>query len=123
MSKVFVVQLPRRRNPRTGEWEEYDISVASVYGMLQQPLFDRKGAEFTTAPAVAKLKSELKDYCDDDSVLALGDPAAIAVTAVVAAEMNRGKFSILRWDGRTRQYVRLEFDTRPSSSLRNVSNS
>jgi len=113
MGKVFVVQLPRRRNPQTGEFEEYDISIASVYGTLQPPLFGRKGAEFTTVPAVHKIRSELKDYCDDDSILALGDPAAIAVTACVAADMNRGYFSMLRWDGRTRQYVKLDFSTRP----------
>jgi len=112
MGKVFVVQVPRRRNPRTGEWEEYDISVASVYGALQPPLFGRTGAEFTTAPAVAKIRSELKNYCDDDSILALGDPAAIAITAVVAADMNMGRFSILRWDGRTRQYVKIDFNAR-----------
>lgn len=113
MGKVFVVQLPRRRNPRTGEYEEFDITVASAYGMLQQPLFGNKGAEFTTAPAVSKIRSELKDYCDEDSILALGDPAAIAVTACVAADMNLGRFAILRWDGRTRQYMRLDFNTRP----------
>ena len=113
MGNVFVVQVPRRRNPRTGGWEEYDISVASVYGALQEPLFGRKGAEFTTAPAVAKIRRALKDYCDDDSILALGDPGAIAITAVVAAEMNRGRFSILRWDGRARQYVRLVYNSKP----------
>lgn len=113
MGRVFVVQIPRKRDPRSGEWQEYDISVASVYGALQQPLFDRKGAEFTTAPSVAKIRSELKDYCDDDSVLALGDPAAIAVTCTIAANNNFGRFSVLRWDGRTRQYMRLSFDTKP----------
>jgi hypothetical protein len=111
MGKVFVVQLPRRRNT-SGNWEEYDISVASVYGILQPPLFGRKGVEFTTAPAVAEVKAKLAHYNDDDSILALGDPAAIAVVASIAADMNFGKFSILRWDGRSRQYVKLTFKTR-----------
>lgn len=113
MNKVFVVQIPRKRDHRTGDWTEYDISVASVYGALQPPLFDRMGAEFTTAPAVARIRSELKNYDDEDSILALGDPAAIAVTCTIAANNNFGRFSVLRWDGRTRQYVRLIFDTKP----------
>lgn len=116
MGRVYVVQVPRRRNPETGEWIEYDISPASAYGMLQEPLFGRQGAEFTTAPAVARVRQQLKDYCDDDSILALGDPAAIALVAAVAAQYNRGRFSILRWDRSTRQYMRLPFDTKPKGT-------
>lgn len=112
MGKVFVVQVPRRKDPATNEWIEYDISVASAYGMLQEPLFGRQGAEFTTAPAVARVRTALKDYCDEDSILALGDPAAIALVAAVAAQYNRGRFAILRWDRTTRQYIRLSFDTK-----------
>lgn len=113
MGRVFVVQIPRRRDKRTGEWVQFDISVASVYGTLESPLFGEKGAEFVTAPGVSILRSRLKDFSDDDTIMAIGDPAAIAAACAVAADMNRGRFSVLRWDGRTRQYVKLDFNIRP----------
>ena len=113
MGRVFVVQVPRRFEPRTQKMVEYDISSASAFGVIVgEPLFDRNnGMEFITKPAVHRVKKALKDYSDDDTILALGDPSAIALTCVIAAQMNRGKYSVLRWNGATRQYVQLNFET------------
>lgn len=112
IGNVHVVQVPRRREPRTGRWIEYDIRTAKAFGILQQPLFDRtQGCDFITKNAINRCREALADYSDQDSILALGDPAAIALTCVIAAQNNDGRFAVLRWDGATKQYVRLEFET------------
>ena len=59
---------------------------------------------FSPQPAIRKLKRKLKDFNDDDYLLMMGDPAAMGIACCVAAEMNRGKFNILKWDKKAQRY-------------------
>jgi len=113
MAKVYLVQMPPSRyNADIGRSEPVDISSAASFGDITKPLFPRNGVSFFTQIDVQEVRKLLKDYCDDDSILLMGDPAAIALTASLAAETNRGKYSVLRWDRPRRQYMRMTFDIR-----------
>jgi hypothetical protein len=50
------------------------------------------------------LKSKLKDFSDDDYLLAMGDPAAIAIASIIAGDVNNGVVNILKWDRENRAY-------------------
>ena len=59
---------------------------------------------FSPQPAIRKLKRKLRDFNDNDYLLMMGDPAAMGIACCVAAEMNRGKFKILKWDKKQQRY-------------------
>ena len=96
--KVYLVQ----ENPY--------ISVLSAeeYGQIEI-LFD-SGSQimFSPQPAIRKLKRKLKDFNDNDHLLMMGDPAAMGIACCVAAEMNRGKFKILKWDKMQKRYYSVQ---------------
>jgi hypothetical protein len=111
MAKVYVVQVPKRRDFETGRMVPVvDISAAGKFGEMTQPLFPSNGVSFYTQNDVHAVRKLLKEYCDDDSILAVGDPAAIGLSMALAAEVNLGRVNVLRWDKRRREYVNLKFD-------------
>ena len=61
-------------------------------------------------PLVASLKHALKDFCDDDYILTVGDPVAIGMATSIAANANRGRVKFLRWDRQTRSYIKIKVE-------------
>ena len=59
---------------------------------------------FSPQPAIRKIKRKLKDFDDGDYLLMMGDPAAMGIACCIAAEMNRGRFNILKWDKKQQRY-------------------
>ena len=82
------------------------ISVLSAadYGEIVVLFESGQQIMFSPQPAIRKLKRKLKDFNDDDYLLMMGDPAAMGIACCVAAEMNRGKFNILKWDKKAQRY-------------------
>jgi hypothetical protein len=82
------------------------ISVISAadYGEIVVLFESGQQIMFSPQPAIRKLKRKLKDFNDDDYLLMMGDPAAMGIACCVAAEMNRGKFNILKWDKKAQRY-------------------
>ena len=82
------------------------ISVLSAeeYGQIETLFESGSQIMFSPQPAIRKLKRKLKDFNDDDYLLMMGDPAAMGIACCVAAEMNRGKFNILKWDKKAQRY-------------------
>ena len=120
MPQVYVPQLPRRRKTHHGQpvkdsdgrdiWIEMDITVASVFGELREPVFLNTGVPPMSKDNVVRARHAMKDYNpDEDSIVAIGDPCAIALLTGAAAIDHR-KFSVLRWDNRVKQYIKLTFD-------------
>lgn len=113
MGKVYLVQMPTRYNPvRKVREDARDVSPASVFGEITPPLFPQHGASYFTHDDVHMVRKQLKDFCDDDSILLLGDPAAMGLAVSIAAEINNGRYSVLRWDRARREYMRLSFNLR-----------
>lgn len=113
MATVYLVQMPRKKNHASGEFEDaFNVSPAAVYGEITHPMFPSFGASYYTQNDVHHVRRLLKDYSDDDCILLMGDPAAIGLACSLAAEVNGGRYNILRWDRTQRQYMKMSFNLR-----------
>lgn len=107
MSRVFVVQEPLKKDV-AGNWEKaMDLTPAVVFGDLEF-LLKPGNMMLSTDPTVELLKEKLKDFNDDDFILPVGDPIAIAIVASLAAKCNEGRFKLLKWDGRIKKYIKID---------------
>jgi hypothetical protein len=105
---VYVVQEPVKRV--NGEVvPSMDLSPALAYGELD---FLLPGSNISLAPApmVRALRKKLLSFTDNDHLLAVGSPSAIATAAAVAASLNRGRFTLLQWDRREGRYYEIPVD-------------
>ena len=73
MGKVYVVQEVKGRN----------ILSAQEFGDLKLLLPEGAQVVLSSAPTVRKLKQRLKDFCDEDYLLLIGDPAAIGIACSI----------------------------------------
>ena len=89
-----------------------NIRSAEKFGDLKVVLPDNKQIVLSSGPLTHKLKKELSTFCDDASMLLMGDTAIIALAGAIASEMNRGKFKVLKWDRDEKKYYDLEIDLR-----------
>ena len=112
MGRVFAPQQPMRYDRDMGAMvPSMDLSPAAEYGELVVMLhLIGKDALLMSVPVVRRIREVLRDFSDEDYLLAVGDPGAIAVAGAVAAEMNRGRFRILKWDGRNHRYLDVLYD-------------
>jgi hypothetical protein len=95
---VYVCQQPFRF---------VDLSDSLRYGRLEY-LLPPGDITAATAPIVRKMKVDLKDYSDDDYILAMGAPAAIAIVGAIAARVNHGNIKILTWDKKESRYYAID---------------
>lgn len=108
--KVYIPQEPTRRDQSTGKMvSTMNFNKARQFG---EPvvLCPSGPVALNTAPTVWQMKSELRGFCDDDYLIAVGDPTLQAMAAIVAAEMNRGRVKFLKWDRELGQYFEVQFD-------------
>jgi len=101
-STVYVTQ----ENPRV------NIVSASQWGDLE-PLtnpFDQ--IHLNPAKLVSQIRRKLRGFGDDDWLLAMGDPAIIGVAFAIAAEMNRGRVNLLKWDKMEKSYYPVKIGLR-----------
>lgn len=140
MSKVFVVQELRKFVcPKCDHWKlqkdgpiyscescghefdraktvpKHDLTPASVYGELEV-LINRNNIGIAAQPVVAELRHRLRDYSDEDYILAVGDPVAIGLAISVASDANRGRVNVLKWDRQTRKYISLNANIRAAAA-------
>ena len=99
MAKVYVVQEVANRN----------VLPAQQYGELTLML-PPGDVVLSAAPTVKRLRRHLKDYTDQDFILTMGDPIAIALAGAIASESNAGKVNFLKWDRQEKRYYPIEID-------------
>jgi hypothetical protein len=109
---VYVVQSSSRLN----------LSRATRFGRLEALLPEVQNIVVSTAPCLRELRRKLKDFSDEDHLLLIGDPIAIALAVYVAAEVNNGRVNVLKFDryiGRHGDYFKLSIDMldRPSKPV------
>lgn len=97
---VFVVQETPGKN----------ILPAARFGELKV-LLPPGQIQVDAMPAVRRLSKLLSDFCDEDHLLCIGDPVAIAIAAAIAAANNNGRLKLLKWDRQEGQYYSVEADT------------
>lgn len=104
MARVFVVQNQMERDPHSGGLrEKFDFSSAKKFGELVE-LLSPGCAPANNDEVVAELKEKLRDFCDDDHLLLVGNPVLIGLAYAIAADANEGRVRALQWHGRKRQY-------------------
>ncbi len=81
-----------------------NVLGAAEYGDIVVLFDSGQQIMFSPQPAIRKLKRKLKDFDDGDYLLMMGDPAAMGIACCIAAEMNRGRFNILKWDKNQQRY-------------------
>lgn len=102
MSRVFVVNEPLRRH--AGEWVRiYDLRTAGRFGEL---VFLTSGQIPTDpAPTVKKLARGLASFTQEDYLLLIGHPNAIAWATAIATRKAGGCVRTLVWTGRGEEGV------------------
>ncbi len=81
-----------------------NVLGAAEYGDIVVLFESGQQIMFSPQPAIRKLKRKLKDFDDGVYLLMMGDPAAMGIACCIAAEMNRGRFNILKWDKKQQRY-------------------
>lgn len=109
MPKVYVPQIPRRRDTTTDKFvPTVDISPAMEYG---EPimLFPSNASFYAVGDMIEQLRPQMKayNYEDGDSVIAIGDPAITAVVTGMLGQMH-GKFYLLKWDRLSSRYNKIK---------------
>lgn len=103
--RVFVPMVPSRWDTTLGMWvPTVNITPAERHGELVV-LLPPDANRLHTAPLVAALKERMRDYSENDSLVALGDPSLLAAAACIAARQTGGKLRMLKWDRRTADYI------------------
>lgn len=107
---VFIPQEPTRRDDVTGELISImDFTKAAEYGETIVCLSPGRVA-LSPQPSIQKLKDCMRNFCDDDYLIAVGDPSVIAMAAAVASDNNRGRFKLLKYDARSKSYLTVQID-------------
>ena len=55
------------------------------------------------------IQDGLKDFNSDDYLLAIGNPTAMVVAGVIAAQNNNGQIKMLYWDSKIKDYISVDF--------------
>ena len=103
MPKVYIVQ----------EMHNHNYTPAGQFGELETLLPPNRQIMFNSQPVVLKLRDRLREFSDEDYILASGDPAAIGLVCAIAAERNHGKFKMLKWDRQSSCYYEVSLDIFP----------
>lgn len=88
---------------------KFNLLPAAEYGELQT-LLPPGQVMLATAPTIRVLRDKLRNFSDDDFLLAIGDPIAIGLSVALAAGFNGGKIKMLKWDRQEHRYYALEAD-------------
>lgn len=108
--KCYIPQEPMRRDNDTGHMVSMmNFNKARRFG---EPtvLLPHGPVALNVAPTVWALKDGLRDFCDDDYLIAVGDPTVQAMAAIIAAENNRGRVKFLKWDRESSVYIEVQFN-------------
>jgi len=106
MAKVYITQVPNRKDPVSKALvPSVNIAPAAEHGELIV-MMPPQAPFHATGDLVKQLTEHLKeyDYEAGDSLVALGDPAIIAVACAILGKM-KGKFTVLKWDRNVMRYL------------------
>ena len=91
---VFVTQ----ENPRV------DIVSALKWGDLDPLASPFDQVHLNPGRIVADCRRKLRNFGDDDWLLAMGDPAIIGIAFAIASSVNHGRVNLLKWDKIEKSY-------------------
>lgn len=105
---VFIPQEPRKHLD-DGSWQPlHDLTPALKFGILNV-LLPHGPTSLYTDETIRILYEKLINIREDDYILLIGDPTAIAATVMVASEIAGGKLNFLKYDRLAKQYNVVKF--------------
>lgn len=109
MSKVYVPQRPSRFDRAIQQWvPSVNLDPAKEFGEIFVML-PPEASRLETVPLSRALREKMRDFGQDDYMIAVGDPSIIAITAVIAHKAV-GKLRLLKWDRITAHYIPMEIN-------------
>jgi len=106
--RVFAPQEPSRFDVTMRLWvPTMNLKPAEKFGELVVCL-PPNANRLQSVPLIAALEDRLKDYCEDDYLVAIGDPTLIAAAACICARRTHGVLRLLKWDRLMSDYVLVE---------------
>lgn len=107
LRRVWIVQNQHRWDREAHTFvPKYDVSPAADYGTLFD-LLSPTAAPFNSPPIITELTKKLRDFSDDDCLLAIGNPVLIGWATSIAAGFNGGRVRSLQWSGRDQRYIEI----------------
>ncbi len=109
--RVFVVQRPAYFDRNRRGWvNKYDLTPAEKFGELVFLLRPGNIYRDKLEGALNSLKEQLLDFGEEDCILAVGDPVAIAATVMIASVYTGGRVRLLKYDRQSGEYCAYEID-------------
>ena len=108
---VYMPQEVLYKNDNGDLVPKFNTHLAEEFGEIKV-LLPYGNVVLAPQPMIAKLKRQLKDFCDNDFILPTGDPIAIAAAMSIASDNNMGRVKVLRWRGREHHYSVLKINLR-----------
>jgi hypothetical protein len=101
---VYVVQMQMKQDPDRGLIPRFpSVERAVKWGTLRYML-SPSDHPFNSDHVVNSLHDHLKDFCDDDYLLLIGNPVLMGMASAIAAFYNEGRVKFLQWSGRHEEY-------------------
>lgn len=117
--KVFIIQNSYTRDIQGGPLRpKYDLRGVNAFGHPVEILHGQM-SPLATAPAMAELRHALRNYSDDDYLLAIGAGAFLIAAGAIAASHNNGRVHVLYWNGDAQKYFPLTFDVNHNQQKEN----
>ena len=87
-----------------------NIVGAAEYGEIKFLLPELSQIMWSPGPLIYKLRSLLKNYTPNDSLLLVGDPAIIGVACSIVSDITNGRYKLIKWDKQERKYYPIEIN-------------
>lgn len=109
MTKVFIPQIVKRFDDDAGKLvPAFDVSPAAKFGELTM-ILDHGDDPKYLSKVTEKIAKELEAFKFGDYLLAIGDPAVIAVcSGIILRKFHSMK--MLKWDRQLKTYIELEIN-------------
>jgi hypothetical protein len=108
VSIVYIPQVPSRFDNVAGVWyPTVSIKSAAAFGELRVML-PPEASRLDPEKVLMELKGHMREFSEDDYLLALGSPTIYSMAAVIAANKTDGFLRLLEWDRRESAYKLVE---------------
>lgn len=92
--------------------EKFNLEPAQEFGEIVEllsptarPFGAGQEANYSPTGIVSELEYKLFNFCDDDHLLLIGNPALIGMATSIAMFVNFGRAKLLQWDRFTKRYI------------------
>lgn len=117
MSTVYIVNETLRRDPDTGKMDRaMDLTPAKAFGELVH-ILPPGSLPNNIEYVIETIHKSLRNITSDDFLLLVGNPIAIGIACAVASDKTDGKFGMLRWNPKVREYEPVMVDIFPEEGV------